>query len=1089
VVNNAGGDGSTRPGGGLSRGARMRSLIILLGLFAAVQAAAQQVGSIRGVVYDADFDRPAPDVRVTIVETGRTVTTGEQGNYVFPEVEPGTYTLVFNAEGFTRQVEGNVVVNPGRLTEVDASLTGEFTEMAEFVVQDLQLEAGTEAQLLDLRMESPALLDSIGEDFLSRAGAGDAAEGLRLVAGATTTNEGFAAVRGLPPRFVSTQLNGFVLPSANPDTRAFRLDLLQSDVIESIQVSKTFTPDQQGTASGGAVNIVTKSIPAENFIKISSGVEYNTERADDGEFLVDARGDVPFFGIDEGRRLSDELKGLVPGGATLGRTAFGSPAPQFGDAPVQYDWDITGGLRYEFDTGFRIGGQFAYFWEQDSGHDDDRINDERVARTGSFNQGLIPDVSNDDPNGFLQSPLNAGTVNILTNLFDETQSTHEVTWGGLGTVGLESDNHAVKFTFLHTRLTSSTTTIAEDTRGKLTRFPNHDPDSVVTPGGAEDPNFGGSDTRDFAPFRRLEIQEYVERTVQSAQFSGDHTLPWFEETIGIDGTFELLAPRFDWHATLSSSERREPGTTIFDSKFLSAANIASFVSGEQTNVEFDVADLSFFNTVFRDIEEDSTQLRFNGEFPFRQWSDDEGSLKLGVFDERTTRDFRQDTFAIQGESGLRLFATFDEARLSEAFVNPGQFPLDTGSPPELSGFTFADLGEMEPTPIDFTYEGRQDVEAWYWMLDLPLSSFLRVIGGFRFENTSLGTDIESDFPATTVFVDQKEGERIFGPGFIPGSVSLSALAGQGVTLDTEIEQEDVLPSLSVVVTPIEGLGIRGAYSETIARPTFRELTPVSQSLFAGETPFVGNPFLTLSVVENWDLRLDYRPQPGSLLSLSYFRKYVENPIQVVQQGQGASNIVIPINFPEGTIEGWELEARQELGEWFEPLRGLQIGGNLTLLDTEVTLRDFESSRLAALDAPLDTIPMTNAPEHLYNLFMTYDYEPTGTQISIFYTVRGDTLIASPGVEGFTGATDPDTGAPLANFFIPGVYETEFGTLNLTIKQKIGEHIMLSFSAENLLDPEIETVYRSKFIPGGDVVKTRSSSGIDLSFGISANFTF
>ena len=60
-------------------------------------------------------------------------------------------------------------------------------------------------------------------------------------------------------------------------------------------------------------------------------------------------------------------------------------------------------------------------------------------------------------------------------------------------------------------------------------------------------------------------------------------------------------------------------------------------------------------------------------------------------------------------------------------------------------------------------------------------------------------------------------------------------------LDTDIDQRDVLPSLSLVVTPVEGLTLRAAYSETIARPTFRELTPVSQVLFGGETPFVGNP--------------------------------------------------------------------------------------------------------------------------------------------------------------------------------------------------------------------------------------------------------
>ena len=109
-----------------------------------------------------------------------------------------------------------------------------------------------------------------------------------------------------------------------------------------------------------------------------------------------------------------------------------------------------------------------------------------------------------------------------------------------------------------------------------------------------------------------------------------------------------------------------------------------------------------------------------------------------------------------------------------------------------------------------------------------------------------------------------------------------------------------------------------------------------------------------------------------------------------------------MNFPSGEVRGWEFEARQGLGRFFEPLRGLTLGGNATLLDTEVTLRGFESDQLAAVGAPQTTADMTNAPDLLYNLFLTYDNEPSGTKLSVFYTVRGDTLIATPGVANETG---------------------------------------------------------------------------------------
>jgi len=125
-----------------------------------------------------------------------------------------------------------------------------------------------------------------------------------------------------------------------------------------------------------------------------------------------------------------------------------------------------------------------------------------------------------------------------------------------------------------------------------------------------------------------------------------------------------------------------------------------------------------------------------------------------------------------------------------------------------------------------------------------------------------------------------------------------------------------------------------------------------------------------------------------------------------------------------------------------------------------------------VNAPMSTRDMTNAPEHLYNFFMTYDIENYGTQLALFYTVRGDTLISGAGQSG--------------GKFIPSVYETEYGTLNFSLSQKLGERWKLKFQAKNLLNPEIETVYRSKYI-GEDVRKTSYTKGMDFSISLSATF--
>ena len=149
----------------------MVGLVLVAMLTRSFSFAQESGGSIRGVIIDRDFEVALVGATVTLVETEREATTDEQGNYVFTGVAPGAYTLIFAREGYVRELRTDVVVRAGQLTDLDVSLSGEFTELEEFIVQDLlQLGTGTEAALLQLRFDSPSLLDSISSELMSRAG-------------------------------------------------------------------------------------------------------------------------------------------------------------------------------------------------------------------------------------------------------------------------------------------------------------------------------------------------------------------------------------------------------------------------------------------------------------------------------------------------------------------------------------------------------------------------------------------------------------------------------------------------------------------------------------------------------------------------------------------------------------------------------------------------------------------------------------------------------------------------------------------------------------------------------------------------------
>jgi outer membrane receptor protein involved in Fe transport len=285
----------------------------------------------------------------------------------------------------------------------------------------------------------------------------------------------------------------------------------------------------------------------------------------------------------------------------------------------------------------------------------------------------------------------------------------------------------------------------------------------------------------------------------------------------------------------------------------------------------------------------------------------------------------------------------------------------------------------------------------------------------------------------------------------------------------------VLPALALTWSPFDRWTFRASYTETVARQTFKELSPILQQEFLGGPIFIGNPDLEMSALKNYDLRADYVPYEGSLVSVSWFKKDLTNPIEYVQR-LAAFNFTTAVNYPEGELSGFEFEVRQDIGRFFEPMQGLSFGANATLIDSKVTLPEDEQQGflLPNILAPMSSRHMTNAPEYLYNFYLTYDIAATDTQLALFYTVTGDTLLA--------GAGQADGN------FVPNVYAQDFDTLNFSLAQRLGQYFRLQFRAKNITNPEIQTVYRSPYI-GPDVLKSSFTQGIDYSLSLSAEFRF
>ena len=984
---------------------------------AVAAAAPQDIGSIRGVVHDKDFDVPMGGVKVLNLGTEQTVETSDQGNYVFSRVPEGKYTLVFSKDGYVKQVRSEVVVSAGQLTDLDVWMPGDFTEMEEFVVEENQaLGAGTELALLELRLESPALLDSISADLMSRAGASDAAGALRLVAGATVKDGKTAVIRGLPDRYVSSQLNGVRLPSADEDKRAVELDQFPAAIIDSIQVSKTFTPDQQGDASGGAVDVRLKGLPTETTFFVKGDLGYNSQTTGRSDFLSYEGGGVNYWGNEESRAVQAH---------TPAQDWQGAVGVNRQSAPLDSKYSLGGGTSWDLNDDWRLGVFGSFYHENDSSFFDDGVEDSLWVE---FPGGpLTPQYSQGAPSG---SDPEDGDFD--TKLFDVTQGKESVQWAALGLIGLESDEHYLGITYLYTHTAEDVATLAENTRGKEFYFPGHDPYDDTSP---------GHDSLDSSPYLRFQTLQYTERTTGSLQFNGVHALPFGAFDLSED--IHFLDAEFEWVFSKSFAELDQPDKRQFASawrpeRFITPTfSIPAFYETFKPDATFSLGNLQ---RVWKRIGEEGTQYSAGVKWPFEQWTKTEGYLEAGYFQDRVDREFDSSSFANFGDN-----SSF-EGDWSDPWSN--HFPFEGGH-------------EMSDPLTDINYKGRQDLQAFYGMLDLPLTSEVKVIAGARLESTEVSTSVTGELEAK--WYDAEEDDLV------------KVVTSDPNDINADVDERDLLPAVSLVWEPTETVTVRGAYSQTIARMTFKEITPILQQEFLGGPIFIGYPDLQMSSLDNYDLRLDYRPQPGSLLSFSAFHKDIERPIEYVQEATSFT-FTTPRNYPEGRLSGIELEGRKALGDLADEFEGLTVGANATFIDSEVRLTAGEIADFSdpAVQAPLEKRDMTGAPEFIYNIFLTYDIEPSDTHFGLFYNVQGETLIA--------GATLDD------NNLIPSVYADEFESLNFSAKQGLWDHLVLTFKAKNLTNPHIETFYRSDYIDG-DVTRSSFRKGIDYSITLGAEFSF
>lgn len=380
-------------------------------------------------------------------------------------------------------------------------------------------------------------------------------------------------------------------------------------------------------------------------------------------------------------------------------------------------------------------------------------------------------------------------------------------------------------------------------------------------------------------------------------------------------------------------------------------------------------------------------------------SDGSGKLKVGVSNATRRRSFDIEAFS---------------ATPRDLAWSPSWLPPDSIFAPELFG---ADRGwDLTPSTLfSGKYDARHDVRAYYGMIDAPFAVHgqnFRVAGGVRLENS-----------------DQVVAGRVAEDR--PDALATS-----------RISSDDYLPSANLAYLATAKLNIRVAYFKSLNRPEFRELAAVAFNDFNNDAVIIGNPDLKRALVDNYDVRAEYFPNLGEVISVSFFDKYFADAIEEHVVFQDGRKRLTWYNAEVGRNYGLELEARRSLGFVAESLAAFSVGANYTRVWSSV---DFDDVR--AVYGPdgesltpepfTNTRPMQGQAPWSANASVSWEQPAWGTSITFLYNENGRRLAAVGSERARDVYDDPRSVVDLA------ATQRLAGTLKLraTIKDLLGKDVV------------------------------------------------
>ncbi len=309
--------------------------------------------------------------------------------------------------------------------------------------------------------------------------------------------------------------------------------------------------------------------------------------------------------------------------------------------------------------------------------------------------------------------------------------------------------------------------------------------------------------------------------------------------------------------------------------------------------------------------------------------------------------------------------------------------------------------------------------------------------------------------------------------------------------ETNKEYSNLYPSANIRYALNDKQALRFAISNTITLPEFKEIAPFEYVSQVGQVTR-GNPDLEASRALNYDLKWEYFPSSGELISVAAFYKDISDPINRVQD-RGSAGVFSYFNSGDkAEVFGFEAEAKVDLLTAPENADGVREGSGVSMV--------FNATRM------WHSQDLKEVRDENGNFVRTFRYKgltEEGLQgasdwifnASLNYTIEGDnpftaTLTANYASDKIFSLGAPEIQSQADTFYNDAIVENGFVVLDAVLTKEIGEHWRIRLLGRNLLTPTIE---RTQLVrPSTTNIETEETvrsytSGAQISLGLNYSF--